>query len=181
MLMSIFKPRTIRIFAAVALVSGAAFAIAARAADAPPGPDSQRGAMHQHWQEELQAHLDRLAARLEIKASQQNAWQAYSASVRDLFDGAAANRLPPDADAATRARAAADRAGARAQKLARLSDATAKLEQTLDPQQRQVLDEVARRFAHRHGGHDGRYDRHHDGCDAGHDMHGPMHDHMEEH
>jgi hypothetical protein len=85
---------------------------------------------------------------------------------------------PPaqDLDAAARARHAADRAADHAKRLAQLADATAKLQQTLDPSQKQVLNEVARNLAHhwhdRGEGHGGMHDQHdgsmHDGHEPGH-------------
>jgi hypothetical protein len=116
--------------------------------------------MARHHAQHVQERLDELAARLEIKASQEPAWQAFSGSVRDLMtpphvqgksdsqpaQGAAA----PELDAAALAREHANRAAEHAQKLARLADATAKLQQVLGSDQRLVLDEAARRFSHWH-------------------------------
>jgi hypothetical protein len=56
-------------------------------------------------------------------------------------------------DAAALAREHADRVAERAQKLVRLADATAKLQQVLGGDQRLVLNEAARHFAQEHFGH----------------------------
>jgi hypothetical protein len=119
------------------------------AADAGKPPASPAGAatpadMAQRHQAMIQHHLDAAAARLEIKASQQSAWQAYAAAVKDL----AAEGMPPrpdaDADAATIARQRAERASAFARKLGVIADATAKLQAVLTPEQKSVLTELTR-------------------------------------
>lgn len=95
--------------------------------------------------EETQARLDQDAARLEIKASQEPAWNDYAAALKAVSERPrSAAPLPPDADAAALARARADDAAAMAQKLARLADATVKLQAVLTPNQREVLNQIAR-------------------------------------
>lgn len=142
------NPNLIRFFLAGALLA-AATGVMAQAA-APPAPDAPTQARRQQM---MQARLDRLGQRLEVRASQEDAWQKYTQAVRGL--AAPPARIPgPDADAASLMRFRADRATARAQHLTQLADATAKLEQALDPNQRLVLDEVTRRagraaWAHR--------------------------------
>jgi hypothetical protein len=147
-------------FAAV-LCSGLAYPLTGAAEEAaPPAHDSTRASMEQRLSQHLQAHLDQLAARLEIKASQEPAWQAFSASFRELMTPVRpagktdekSGRMA-ELDAAAMAREQADRAAEHAQKLARLADATAKLEQVLGNDQRQVLNEAARHFAHEHAAH----------------------------
>jgi hypothetical protein len=128
--------------------------------------------MHEHMQEGMQKHLDRLAARLEIRASQQEAWSAFATALRGLVPAKPPERPDHDLDAAARARLAADRATERARKLSVLADATAKLEQGLDAQQKQVLNEVARNFAHH-----GHGDMHSEHCHGSmHEGHGPWHE-----
>jgi len=97
----------------------------------------------ERMQARMSQRLDRLAARLEIKASQQEAWSAYRGTLQSMFQNRP-QRPATDADAATLLRFRADAAQRRAQHLARLADATAKLQQALDPNQRKVLDEIAR-------------------------------------
>jgi LTXXQ motif family protein len=98
----------------------------------------------------VQARLDQAAARLEIRASQEPAWNAFAAAVRTAFAAppAAAGRTaragnPPEDAAALLHRLAAAEA-ARARNLTQLADATTKLQAALDPNQREVLDQVVR-------------------------------------
>jgi len=116
-------------------------------------PQSQSNYPH----ERLQRHLDRMAQRLEIKASQQAAWTAYTKTVESLF-GSRPARPAADADAATIVRMRAQMTAARAQKLNRLADATATLQAALDPDQRKTLDEMVRQF-----GYWGRHHKDHHG------------------
>lgn len=153
---------------AALLAAGLALA-AVTPVGAAPGPGF-RGEMTPQMQERMQARLDSMARRLEIKASQQDAWQAYAKVSKEMFD---ARPTPPakDADAAALARHRADAAAQRAQKLAALADATAKLQSALTPEQARTLADIMRHpmGAHRGtwGGSGGRGDRGH---------HGPMSD-----
>src|SRR5258706_12101914 len=151
------------LLAALPLYSGAQQDHSSSVAHATP--------MHEHTQERMQKHLDHLAARLEIRASQQEAWSAFATAVRGLVPATLPERPPDDLDAAGRARLAADRAAERSRKLALLADATAKLQQTLDAPQKQVLNEVARNFGHHWRGHAGM----HADTDPGH-CHESMHE-----
>jgi hypothetical protein len=105
--------------------------------------DADRAQMRERIQARMNQRLDRLGARLEIKASQQEAWDAYRAA-RASIQQARPQRPARDADAATWARFRADMAQRRAQYLATMADATQKLQEALEPQQRKVLDEIAR-------------------------------------
>ena len=98
---------------------------------------------HQH---RIRARLARMADRLEIKASQQEAWKAYGAVAMSMADASVLTRPAADADAATVLRYRAERAGEMAQKLAKQADATAALQAALTPEQRAVLDQMTRRF-----------------------------------
>jgi len=142
--------------------------------------EPDRAQKHARMQEHMLKRLDRLGARLEIKASQQQAWAAFRNSV-----GAMIQDIPQhparDADAATLMRHRADMAQRAAQRLATLAEATASLQQALEPDQRKVLDETARNFGTRglhrrhgrpgfgfrggHGNHErqGDHDGHHRG------------------
>jgi hypothetical protein len=157
------------LLAALPLVS-----MAQQQRDPPDPPHSAR--MHEYMQQGMQKHLDHLASRLEIRASQQDAWTAFSNAVRAMVPAAPPEPPGKDLDAAARARLAADRAADRAKRLAQLADATAKLQQGLDPPQKQVLNEVAREFGHHFRGHgDGLWGmhggmHHHDDCE-GHEGH----------
>jgi len=139
-------------------------------------------AMGERWAQHVQAHLDKLAERMEIKASQEAVWQKFSAAFRNTMSlhatmghgaGAYGGHEPAGADAAAMARQQADRAWDHAQKLTQLADATAALQQALTPEQRLVFDEAARHFAREHGGHGGMGSM----VDGGH--HGAMEEHCE--
>jgi hypothetical protein len=167
---------SILMLAALPLVS-----MAQQQRDPPDPPHSAR--VHEYMQQGIQKHLDRLASRLEIRASQQEAWNAFSGAVRAMVPAAPPEPPAKDLDAAARARLAADRAADRAKRLAQVADATAKLQQALDPAQKQVLNEVARelgRHFHGHGdgfwGMRGGMHHDHDDCDGPrHEGRGPWH------
>ena len=140
------------------LVAGALITASALSSVWAADAVKDRGAQWaQHRQEWVRAKLDRDANRLEIKASQQTAWQSY-ASARMAFADRSMVRPAPDADAAAIAKLRADRAAEAARKLATLADATAKLESVLSPEQRKTLDQIARGH-HHHRHHQGM--RHH--------------------
>lgn len=126
----------------------------AQAETPPPG-----GPGHMHrWdpakmQAMMKARLHKLHERLEIKASQQAAWDDFAKSVEALPQGMK-KRPGPDADAATVARFRAERAQQFAKKLAVIAKTTAKLESVLTPAQRKVFDAAAHHFGrHGHGRH----------------------------
>jgi hypothetical protein len=180
-------------FACIALGATAALGLAAaRAADPPPAPRAAAETGAPRMGRHIQAHLDQLSERLEIKASQEPAWQAFA----NAFKDAMTSMVPPEPgsappkDAAAMIRSHADRAQEHARKLAALADAADKLQQTLGPDQRQVFNEVARHFAREHlgmhmamhgmMGHHGESESE-DHCDGdgrghGYDGHHPMHD-----
>jgi hypothetical protein len=122
--------------------------------------EADRAQMLERMRARMSQRLDRLAARLEIKASQQDAWAAYRKTVESTF-GDRPQRPARDADAATLTRFRAEMAKVRAQRLSTLADATAQLQKSLDPNQRKVLDEIARSMGSR--GHKGRGYGHHGG------------------
>jgi LTXXQ motif family protein len=98
-------------------------------------------------QQHLQARLQRTAERLQITPAQQTAWTTYANAVQSLI-GTSRTRPAADADAASIARLRAQLAAERAQKLSRLADATASLQQALDPQQQKTFDEIVRQAGH---------------------------------
>jgi hypothetical protein len=124
--------------------------------------EADRAQMRERMQARMNQRLDRIAARLEIKASQQDVWDIYRRARASMFENRP-SRPARDADAATLTRFRADMAQRRAQHLATMADATAKLQQVLEPQQQKVLDEIVRQTGprgrhgggHRHGGHRG--------------------------
>jgi hypothetical protein len=143
------------------LVAAAAATLSATALAVDSPPESAPAAtarpadMAQHHKEMIQRRLDQAASRLEIKASQQQAWQAFATAVQALGDtGGAAARPAADADAATIARDRAERVTAFGRKLTTIADATARLQGVLSPEQKSVLTEITRN-AGMHGGHEG--------------------------
>jgi len=94
-----------------------------------------------------------MAERLQITPAQQDAWAAYAGTVQRLV-GTKLARPAPEADAASVARFRAELAAERAQRLAQLADATAALQQVLDPEQQQALGKLVRHAGRRfhHGG-----------------------------
>jgi hypothetical protein len=108
------------------------------------------GEQRQEWMAaRIKTRLDRVANRLEIKASQQSAWDSFAKAV-SAMPAMSIKRPDGDADAATLARFRADRAAAFAAKLAQVADATAKLQAILTPEQRKTLNQIAQHFGH-HG------------------------------
>ncbi len=138
------------VLTAIAFVLAAAAIPATYAATADETAARQQQHM-QKFQEHMKARLDRMAARLEIKASQQAAWADY-VKARETMMGNHPVRPAADADAATIMRSRAEFAAGMAQKLALMSDATAKLQAVLDENQQKTLNQMARRGGHR-GGH----------------------------
>jgi hypothetical protein len=128
--------------------------------------EADRAQMRERMQTRMNQRLDRLAARLEIKASQQDAWETYRKARTSAFENRP-ERPGGDADAATLTRFRADIAQRRAQHLASMADATAKLQEALEPQQRKVLDEIVR-----HAGARGKHRGHRDGSHRGGHRHG---------
>lgn len=134
---------------ATSLLVAAAPAPDPGAAAAATVPDA--AARHDQMRERIHARLNELGQRLQINASQQDAWNAYVSTIESMFTARPA-RPAADADAATLARFRAELALNHAQKLSQLADATAKLQDVLDPEQRKTLDQAARRVQ-KHGRH----------------------------
>jgi hypothetical protein len=145
---------TVRVLAIVTLGCAAltfsttpAWAVAATpsavaAQEAKPDWAKQR----QEW---FKHATDRMADRLEIKASQQSAWEAYT----KVLEAAMQRPTKPaesKSDAASITRLYADMAAAHAQKLAQIADATAKFQEILNPDQRKTFDQIVAHFVHRH-------------------------------
>lgn len=107
--------------------------------------------------ERIRYRLDKLSQRLEIRSSQQAAWDRFAQSVEMLAEHDI--RQPgKGADAATIARYHADRATDFAKKLGVIADATDNLQKVLTEDQRKVFNQAARLAMHRR--HEwGRQDR----------------------
>src|SRR5271154_5256880 len=124
-------PLTLRRGLQVLCVTGALAMAASVQAQSPPAakPD-MHGMMAERHNAMMQMRLDKMQARLEIKASQQAAWQQFASAVSGI-GATGMKRAPKDADAATLARFHADRAAEHAKRLATIADATAKLQAVL--------------------------------------------------
>ena len=123
--------------------------------------------MHDH----MKARLDKLAERLEIKASQQAVWEEYAKSVEMLADRAT-KKPNDDADAATISRYRAERATEFAGKLSKIADATARLQAVLSADQRKILDQNAHNFLrHERGAYPARHGTNREGNEHGWDPH----------
>jgi hypothetical protein len=159
------KPNKRNTLAAALLGAGIALAAAIPAAASPgggfgPGMREMTPEMQERMRDRMQARFDKMAERLEIKASQRDAWQAYVKVHQAQIDGSM-KPAPKDADAATIARHRADMANKMAQKLTVLADATAQLQQTLSPEQAKLLADMTRRpMGGRHGKHGGERSEH---------------------
>lgn len=103
--------------------------------------------MHEHMKD----RLDNLAERLEIKASQQAAWEEFAKSIGILTERSV-KKPNDDADAASIARYRAEKATEFAKKLTRIADATAKLQKVLTEDQRKILNQASHRFLHKDHG-----------------------------
>jgi hypothetical protein len=147
--------RTFRNLALVGMIAGlGAVALAATdAAKTSPASSARHEDRVQARKDWIQHRLDSAASRLEIKASQQSAWQAYAAAVQALGE---TDKLKPtqpdaDADAATIARERAERATAFAARLTAIADATARLQGVLSPEQKSTLKQITREAGPHHG------------------------------
>jgi hypothetical protein len=150
--------RVARVFTGMVLACAAAglgaVALAADSASKPaPAATARSADMAQERKDMIQRRLDSAASRLEIKASQQSVWQAYATAVQALGETDAAKPTQPatEADAASIARERADGATAFARKLTVIADATTHLQGVLSPEQKSVLDQIAREAGPHHG------------------------------
>lgn len=154
-------------FIAMAGIAAASFA-ATDPDPAPAAPATSASQARSHLerrQDWIRSRLARAAGRLEIKASQEPAWQAFAQSVEAFAVPSGGARPGRDADAAAIARYRANRASDIARKLTQVADATSKLEGVLTEDQRKVFDDMAHRYSegrHRHR-HERDWHRRHEG------------------
>ena len=138
----------------------------------PMGPDDKTMACAGRDRESINGRLDKAAQELEIKASQQAAWEVYAKAYKELAERPA-TKPDPDADAAAMARKRAEMVTELAKKLTKIADATAKLQTVLSEDQRKIFDRITRHSRHggdwRHHG-DGDHEWRHD--DRGEERHG---------
>jgi len=140
------------VLAPVAISLGLSLGIAPSALAAPAAPQPMPQQEPQRHQEMIKMHLAKMAERLEIKPSQQNAWQTYAKTYTSIMGGHMMQRPNENADAAAIVRHQADMTSEHAQKMLQLADATAKLQETLTPEQRQTLANMVRRVGMFHRG-----------------------------
>ncbi|HEY8099261.1 MAG TPA: Spy/CpxP family protein refolding chaperone [Burkholderiaceae bacterium] len=161
------KPRRILTVITVSTILMTGFMLSARAEQQDHSQQIQQN-WAQHRQNWIKARLVKMAERLEIKSSQQGAWQTFAKAVEEPLNAPMKKPDANNADAAEMARRNADFATAYAKKMVQIADATAKLQEVLTPDQRITLDQMAHEFHHhRHHEHheeheDGEHQRHHD-------------------
>ena len=137
-----------------------------------PGPraaqmsEADRAQMRERMQARMKERLDRVGQRLDITPSQQDAWTTYRRTLESLWMQDRPQRPEREADAATILRFRADMAQRHAQQLATVANATASFQQVLEPEQRKVLDQIARSFG-RHGRRGGHHAGHGGGSHGG--------------
>ncbi|HQT44236.1 MAG TPA: Spy/CpxP family protein refolding chaperone [Halothiobacillus sp.] len=95
----------------------------------------------------VEKELDTLSNRLQITASQQPIWDQYKTARLGLMPEMV-QRPKPAMNAAEIAQLRAERASEMAKKLGVLSEATTHLRAALEPNQQQVLDEIAHQNGH---------------------------------
>ena len=153
-----FKPTRSLGIITISAILMTSFTMPARAEQDRAQQMQQNWAQHrQNW---IKIKLAKMAERLEIKSSQQSAWQAFAKVIAEPdnrpIEKPDANA---DEDAATMARRHAEFASEYAKRLVQIADATAKLQQALTPEQRLTLNQMAHEFHHhRLGGHHARHD-----------------------
>jgi len=149
--------RLLRTFDALSVALLASLSAATLAQNATV-PTSVARPLQQRFADLVERRLDHLAQRLQIRADQQDAWQAYERALRGSF-AMSARRPDVGVDAATWARHRADRAAERARQLAQEADAIAALQKALSAAQAQTLGQALRSGSEHGRGreHGGRY------------------------
>jgi Spy/CpxP family protein refolding chaperone len=125
------------------------WAVATTPSTAPATTQENKPDWAKQRQEWFKHASDHMADRLEIKASQQTAWQAYIKVLESAMQHPT-QAVETKSDAASITRLHADMAAARAQKMAQIADATAKFQEVLSPDQRKTFDQIVAHFIHRH-------------------------------
>jgi hypothetical protein len=145
----------------LALAVAATLGAAVPAFSQPPGENPGTYDHAARHRQHMQTRLNQMAQQLEIKDGQKAAWAEYTRAVESML-GAKPAPPPAEADAAAIVRQRAQRMTEHAQKLNQLADATARLQEALDAEQRQKLTEIVRQRGMR-----GEHHKHHSGS------HGP--------
>lgn len=137
------QPRFASLVLAASLLAVAVPVLSQPSTDNQPSTSGQSATRQDRMREHIQARLNRMAERLKLEPSQQDAWAAYAKTVEGMV-GTGLARPAGDADAATLVRFRAQLAAEQAQKLNQLADATATLQQTLNPAQQKILSDLVR-------------------------------------
>jgi hypothetical protein len=154
--MAILRIHPARVMAAVAIAAATICCIAPYAnAAATNTSETASQEWARHRQEEIKIRVAKIANRLEIRSSQQNAWQAYANALTATMDSQF-HKQQANMDAASIVRQRADAAAETARKLAQLADATARLQEVLAPDQRKTFDQIVQ-----HAGHHRHFGFHH--------------------
>jgi hypothetical protein len=125
------------------VLSATLFGVAAPAFS-EESPTSEKSSAHpEHKQVWLHFALDKMGERLEIKSSQMPAWKDYASAVEATPEWME-KRPPQDADAAALMQFRADRINEMGVKMNAIAKATTNLESVLNPEQREVLNEIVR-------------------------------------
>jgi hypothetical protein len=117
---------------------------------APPPADraDQDATPLQPGAEDMQAALDEATERLQIRASQQSEWKSFASAYKALAaigpPGIPAAAPGENENGAALLHEGAERTMHRAQALAKLADAASKLQNVLDPNQREVFTQMIR-------------------------------------
>jgi len=150
------KSVTTKAIAGMLAAAGLTIAITAASLPAFAAGRDDPASMQQRFEQmqaRMKARITKMGERLEIKASQQAAWNEYAGARQSMMAQGPA-RPAKDADAATVARSRADFVADMARKLAVVSDATAKLQAVLDDNQKKTFNQMAQRSGMRgHRGH----------------------------
>ena len=144
---NVFVRRLLPALVVAAVIAGAPAAWSQPSDTTAPAAQDHSVTRQARIQQHLQKRLDRMAERLQITRAQQEAWAAYVNTVQSMV-GTKLARPAGEIDAASIARFRAELASERAQKLTQLADATATLQQSLNPDQRKTLDEIVRDAGH---------------------------------
>lgn len=149
---------TYRFITVIIVASAGLPAFAQDHAQQMPQPDVERHGPA-HWQmqdKHIDSMLVTMANRLEIKSSQQTQWESFAAAFKALRTKPQhpnMQALEHSMDAATLAKAMADRMTERAAKMKTLASEAAQLQQVLSPEQQKTFNQMAQhlmRHAHKH-------------------------------
>lgn len=120
----------------------------------PMGAEKDSQTRSEEIRDFAKSRLDKLANRLEIKVSQQAAWDEYAGTVAAMAEQGV-QRPDDKADATAIARYRAEKTAEMSRKLSKIADATAKLQAVLTEEQAKMFNQVSRHPKHGAWGHGG--------------------------